>query len=366
MNQLARYIIIIAVITISGFVAWYFSSIVAYILIAAVVSIIGKPLVHTLDKVRIKQHHLPRALSAAVALLAVWLIFATFFFFLVPTGVSLANQLGSLNIQQTITDMGHLMDNVEAWLIKYIPGINGDFSLEESITGELTKLFGYSDMINVFGSLTSTVVGFLMGAFAVSFISFFFLKEEDLFTQGVLLLFPARHEQNALKAMESVNRLLTRYFIGIFCDMFCVLTLVTLGVTFIAGLPFKTAIALGLIAGILNVIPYIGLIVSTTVGSAMGMLIGVNAGAEAGPMLLSMLTSYVVAYSIDAALLQPFIYSKSVRSHPLEIFIVLLLAGSIGGIVGMLIAIPSYTVLRVFAKQFFNQFRVVQKLTQRM
>ena len=54
------------------------------------------------------------------------------------------------------------------------------------------------------------------------------------------------------------------------------------------------------------------------------------------------------------------------KAHPLEIFIVILIAGSLAGIVGMLLAIPSYTVLRVFAKEFFSQFRLVQKLTEKI
>jgi predicted PurR-regulated permease PerM len=68
----------------------------------------------------------------------------------------------------------------------------------------------------------------------------------------------------------------------------------------------------------------------------------------------------------DNFVLQPFIYSNSVKAHPLEIFIIILIAAKLGGITGMIIAIPAYTVIRVVAKEFLNQFKIVQKLTNSM
>ena len=65
-------------------------------------------------------------------------------------------------------------------------------------------------------------------------------------------------------------------------------------------------------------------------------------------------------------LFQPLIYSSSVNAHPLEIFLVIMIAGSLAGIPGMIIAIPLYTVIRVFAKEFFNKFKVVKKLTKKI
>ena len=367
MNKLARYIIIVAVIAVICFLAWYFSDILTYVLIAAVVSIIGKPLVHAIAKVRIKNKRIPQSLCAAISLLTIWAVFLAFFVLLVPAGINLVNQLSSINMEQFIADMSSALNSFQVWLIANVPGIPSDFSLSQVIVEVLTKMFPNVEIVNVFGSLTNSIISFIWGAFVISFIAFFFLKEEDLFSQAVMMLFPERYEKDASVALNSAITLLTRYFIGIFIEMFCLMTLVTLGLTIFAGLPFKIAIVLGLLSGILNVIPYIGSIASTLIGILIGVLVGVNSlGADFWSMATTMALVYVVAQTIDVAIFQPIIYSKSVRSHPLEIFIVLLVAGSIGGILGMLIAIPSYTVLRVFAKQFFNQFRLVQKLTERM
>ncbi|MDR0693794.1 MAG: AI-2E family transporter, partial [Prevotellaceae bacterium] len=146
-------------------------------------------------------------------------------------------------------------------------------------------------------------------------------------------------------------------------------TLVTFGLTLVAGLPFRIAVVLGSLSGILNVIPYIGSITSALTGILIGVLMNINGlgnTSDVWMVVITMACVYAGAQTVDAAVLQPFIYSKSVRTHPLEIFLVILIAGSIGGILGMLVAIPAYTVARVFAKQFFNQFRVVQKLTEKI
>jgi predicted PurR-regulated permease PerM len=82
------------------------------------------------------------------------------------------------------------------------------------------------------------------------------------------------------------------------------------------------------------------------------------------PLLGLMLVVFISVQVIDNILFQPLIYASSVLAHPLEIFIVLLIAGSVAGILGMFLAIPAYTVIRVIAKEFFNNFKLVKRLTE--
>jgi len=181
------------------------------------------------------------------------------------------------------------------------------------------------------------------------------------------MFFPEKYEQQIKHALSSVNRLLRRYFIGIVIQSLAIMTLDTIGLM-IVGIKFNTAIVIGLIAGILNVIPYVG----PLTGAIMAIIIGVatNLNLEFStqivPMIGYILLVFVGTRLIDDVLFQPLIFSSSVNAHPLEIFIVILIAGSIAGILGMLLAIPAYTVIRVFAKEFFNKFRVVEKLTRKI
>jgi predicted PurR-regulated permease PerM len=221
-----------------------------------------------------------------------------------------------------------------------------------------------SQLSDFFGSLASTIKMLGVATFAISFITFFFLKEEKLFNQAVMFAFPQRYEEQVKRALSSIHRLLVRYFIGIFSDILCMMLMLTLGLTFIAGFSWHQAMFIGLLAGVLNMIPYVGPLVGYALGTVICLVTAVNDGVPLLPFLLKMLAVFVTAQVVDASMLQPFIYSNSIKAHPLEIFLIILVAGSLGGILGMLIAIPTYTVLRVFAKEFFNNFRLVQKLTE--
>jgi predicted PurR-regulated permease PerM len=368
MNQLARYIIIAASIALIGSLAWFFSNILIYVLIAAVLSLIGQPIVTRLDKIRIQQRHFPRALSAVITLLLFWTFILLFIFVLSPLITGLVDELSLIEPDELVTSIAHLLHNIEAWIVKTIPGVHPDFSLQKALVTGLPKVFDESALLNIFGSVTNLLISIGTGMFVVTFITFFFLKEDHLFTNSMLTLFPQKYENNARHAFQSVSTLLGRYFIGIFIDIFCVMTIITAGLTSIAGLPFSTALVLGFIAGILNMVPYIGPLVSLLLGCSIGLIVTHSFGADANILLqlLKMALVYVGTNIIDASFFQPYIYSNSIKAHPLEIFLVIITAGSVGGILGMIIAIPTYTVIRVFAKEFFNHFKVVRKLTEKI
>jgi predicted PurR-regulated permease PerM len=116
------------------------------------------------------------------------------------------------------------------------------------------------------------------------------------------------------------------------------------------------------------VIPYIGPLTAGAFGTLMAIISFYSAGADPalGALTIKLIATFSITHLVDVFIFQPYIYSNSVKAHPLEIFLVILIAGNVAGIVGMLIAIPTYTVLRVFAKEFFSNFKVVQKLTDRM
>jgi predicted PurR-regulated permease PerM len=136
--------------------------------------------------------------------------------------------------------------------------------------------------------------------------------------------------------------------------------LIDIGMT-IAGIDFQQALVMGLILGILNVIPYVGPWLGLFIALIMGVAAHIN--EDFGPLVLYMIIVEAVTHLIDNVVFQPVIFSNSVRAHPLEIFIVILAAGFVAGIPGMILGIPAYTVLRVFAREFFYNFKAVQKIT---
>lgn len=80
--------------------------------------------------------------------------------------------------------------------------------------------------------------------------------------------------------------------------------------------------------------------------------------------MIRVLSVFIIMQIIDNFVLQPIIFSKSVKAHPLEIFLVVLIGAKLGGILGMVLAIPLYTVFRVIGKVFLSEFKVIQNLTR--
>jgi predicted PurR-regulated permease PerM len=175
---------------------------------------------------------------------------------------------------------------------------------------------------------------------------------------------PDKYTENVARALNSIKKLLTRYFIGITIQSTCIFILITLGMT-IVGIEFKQALVMGVIIGILNVIPYVGPWIGLSIALVMGVASHINMDFHEVviPLITYIILVEIITNMIDNVVLQPVIFSNSVKAHPLEIFIVVLASGFAAGIPGMILGIPTYTVLRVFAREFFYNFKAVQKIT---
>ena len=215
------------------------------------------------------------------------------------------------------------------------------FSLSDELTAALRQIIDINSLNTIFSSVINLVLSSVIAIFSVSFITFFFLKEEGLFYAMVTSVFPEHYHGNITRALDSVTVLLARYFTGILSESLLLTIAVTL-VMMAFGMKAADAGFIGLIMGVMNVVPYAG----PLIGGVVSVFVGI--------------VSPIEGMSVGT------LYSERVKAHPLEIFLVILIAGSLAGILGMLLAIPSYTVLRVFAKEFFSQFRLVRKLTEKI
>lgn len=213
-------------------------------------------------------------------------------------------------------------------------------------------------IINLFGN-------FLVLLSSVTFIAFFFLKDEELFGRGLKAPVPNKYLAQMDTALSQIRQLLTRYFGGVLLQV----SLISLYVAVLLGfLGVPNAILIAFFAALINVIPYIGPII----GMLFALLVTISSNLEADfyvitlPMLIKVILVFVSMQTLDAFILQPIIFSSSVMAHPLEIFIVVIIGAKLGGIVGMVIAIPLYTILRVMGSVFFDEFKLVQSLTDHL
>ena len=130
------------------------------------------------------------------------------------------------------------------------------------------------------------------------------------------------------------------------------------------GMGASDALIIGLIMGVMNVVPYAGPVIGATISMLLSMLTPIDGDIMFTIVVLA--STIIIVKVIDDFIIQPTLYSERVQAHPLEVFLVILAAGFIGGVWGMLLAIPMYTILRVFAREFLSEYSIVQKLTNQM
>ncbi|MDL2283356.1 AI-2E family transporter, partial [Odoribacter sp. OttesenSCG-928-G04] len=315
-------------------------------------------------KVRIRGRELPSGAKSAITLTLLWLVFIVSFMTLIPLVAGEFQNLERVSVETVVSSLDSPLHELGVLLEKY--GLIDDTTdLKHHLSRSLNSIIDTSKIGVFFGSLAGTVSGILIALFSISFISFFFLKDSGLFKNIVLAILPERYATSAVNALDSIQKLLVRYFVGILIEVLGVMMLNTIGLL-ILGFNLSNALVIGLISGILNVIPYIGPLIGIIVGILVGIVsnIGLPFYTDMLPLLIYMTMIMLFTQLIDNIVFQPFIYGTSVYAHPLEIFLVILMAGSIAGIPGMILAIPSYTVLRVILREFFSNYRLVKKITQ--
>ena len=359
-----KFVVGAALTALVLFLVWYFSAIVVYILVAAVLAVMGRPMVRRLEGMHIYRWSLPRSLAAAVTLLVIWAVAAVVAWLFVPLVFDKIYEFSNL-------DFGAVLARVEEPLVNAQHSLAALFSMpEESLSLNEAILSSVAEWINLasINKFLSSIVGLMLSSvvafFSISFITFFFLKEDGLFYTMVTAMFPERYSENITHALDSVTRLLSRYFRGILTES--LLLMLTVSVVMTAfGMQPSDAAFIGLIMGVMNVVPYAGPLIGGVLSVCVGIVSPIE-GMSIGQTMTVIICSLLVLKGIDDFVLQPTIYSERVNAHPLEVFLVILVAGSAAGILGMLLAIPAYTVLRVFAKEFFSQFSLVRKLTQQI
>jgi len=354
------------IISVLGVSLWYFRSIVGYLVIAAVLSLIGRPLVDLLQRVRYGKVGFSRGVSALLTLIVVWGMIFLLFRIFVPLLGQTAAELSTIDVEAVTGKLEGPLSEVKIFFQKYNIGEQQQ-SLEAYVSDKISGVVSLSIISEFLGSLVGLLGNIFVAIFSISFMAFFFLKDEGLLYDTILILIPDKYTEKVKHVLSSVKRLLTRYFLGILIQISAIVALLSIGLS-IVGLDFSDALVIGLIAGVMNVIPYVGPII----GIVLGLLLGIATNLELPfvqellPMLGGMLVVFIIVQLTDNILFQPLIYSNSVNAHPLEIFLVIMIAGSVAGIGGMILAIPLYTIFRVVAKEFFNNFKVVKKMTEKI
>ena len=338
---------------------WYFTEIVMYMVIASIIGVAGQPMVKLLRKIKIGKIRVNRDIAATISLLTMIALGFGFLGLLGPVVNTQANQLKRVDVAMVSHDIGKILKGPEKSLKNY-GLIDSDDRLETIIANQMQGFATSIQIDSLFSSLLSMTGTFIMGIFSVLFMSFFFIKDDELFNRIVMLFIAEKNQGSTNHILRKIKKALTRYFLGIAIEVSSMMILITIG-GLILGL--KNALLIGFIGGLMNVIPYLGPLIGASIASILVGMTTVYVGVDYSLTLIGgTLIVFVIANMIDNFLLQPIIYSNSVSAHPMEIFIVIIMAGTLGGPLGMIAAIPIYTVVRITAKEFLGEKLFVKRL----
>jgi len=363
-KQVVRILFTIAFICLLAYLLWLVRYVIIYLIISAVIAIIGKPVVDTLSGKKWRWIRFNRNLAAAITLLIMVGITGGILSIFVPALMHEITVISEIDSDQVFSEM-------EGYFKEFSSLLNNNGSnnqpQESSENGAmkdaLLNVISFDSVTDTFSSLLSGLGNLVFAIFSILFISFFFLREKFLFRNIVLAFIPDAYEERILKVTPRLKKNLSRYFTGLLIQISIITTLISVGLSFVG---LNNTIVIGFFAGLINVIPYLGPII----GMAFGLILGLSQGfaGEIGMEILPLATLIIVVFGsvqmIDNFILQPFIFSNSINAHPLEIFIVISFAASFAGITGMIVAVPTYSVIRLLATEFFPDIKFIQRLQQ--
>ncbi|WP_310381364.1 AI-2E family transporter [Flavobacterium sp.] len=325
-------------------------SVIIYLLVALILTLIGNPITDFLKK-RLK---FKNTLATISTLIIYILIVAGFIMMFIPLIMSQGQNLSLLNTAEIEMSSSQLINQISIFLESH--------NIDSKLIFKDFKI-NFDFIPNFLNSILGIVGSFGMGLGSVLFITFFFLKDRLLFIEAIRKLIPDAYNIQILNSLEKINHLLSRYLIGLILQLFIVFVLYLI-VLIIFGV--QNAFIIAFLCAVLNIIPYIGPLIASVLAAILTMLsnLGNDFQTEILPTTLFVLIGFWLVQVIDNNFSQPIIFSKSVSSHPLEIFLVILIAGFLFGIIGMVIAVPLHTILKVLGKEFFPENKIIKLLTK--
>lgn len=347
---------IIAGVLLLLFFLYQIQSVLVYIAIAGIISLIGRPLVIFLRS----RFRIPNQIAVIIVLLLVLAVFIGIILLFVPIVIEQSQYLGRIDIEAFQNDINVLNDQINIYL-----GVEDINILESLQQSEMMQSLGINLIPKFLNSVFGILGATLIAIFSIMFIAFFLLKDSKLMLNSILVFANKGEEDKFQRAFNKIKILLSRYFVGLTMQ---VTVLFILYVLLLSIFEINNPIAIAFICAILNLVPYLGPIVA---GILMALfVISSNLGADFQavilPKLIYVMLGYAIAQLIDNLISQPLIFGASVRSHPLEIFLIILISGLMFGVVGMVVAIPFYTAIKVIAKESLSEYKIVKRLTRDM
>ena len=351
-NGILRALGILVGIFLLGYFLYAIQSVIIYIIIAGILSLIARPIILFLRR-KLK---FPNTLAVVFTMVLMLGLLTGLIVMFIPLVAEQGKSLSLLEVDKLQANVQEIFNQITAYFSS--KGID--------VLGELKNvdfLSQFKEIPNLLNSVLGAVGTLSVGLFSVLFISFFFMKDSQLLKNGVMTIIPNGKEKRFSKSLETINDLLSRYFIGLIFQITILFVLYTI-ILLIFGI--NNAVVIAFLCALLNLIPYVGPMIGAVIMFILSMTsnIGQDFQTQILPTTMYVMTGYLIAQLVDNFASQPIIFSKSTKSHPLEIFLIIIIGGLLFGVVGMITAVPLYTALKVVLKEFLSDNKIVKSITK--
>ena len=345
-ERMVRIVLGIGVVLLLVLIGWYFSRLLVYLISGSVIAYVTKPLVERLEGFGIRR--VPAILITFVGVLGILSVLITS---LVPF---FAAQLTEMTQQITEETVMEWADDVEGELRKYVPFIE-EGNVREGVLRISSTLFQEQRFAQMVESVVEVFTDIFYAILVIPFVTFFFLRDARKIQHSLLQLVPNRYFEVTISVIEKIENTIGRYLRGLLLQSTSVAIVAFICLSFTG---IDNALIVGIFTGVSNTIPYFGPFMGLTAGSMIAI-------AQTGDLSLipGVLIAMTITQLVDNVIFQPLIFSRSSQTHPLIILFVVLIGAQLGGIVGMLIAIPLMTIIWVTIKHTLwsvQNYRILQ------
>lgn len=351
---IVRAVLQITGICIAVWLLFQIKTLLIYMLIAGIVSLIGRPI----NKFLTQRLKLRNVLASTITIIFLMWILISIFSLFVPLLVQQGENLSLLEVDLLKGNIETLINEIGTYF-----NLDNSFWQQQFSVDNLFQNVNFGLLPELLNQTIELLGGFTIGLFSVVFILFFFLKDSHLQERIILALVNDNVSSRVEKSIEKTKNLLSRYFLGLLLQIGILMIVYSI---VLAVFKVENAFIIAFLCALLNLIPYLGPIIGGVLMLLLTMssFIGADFSTVILPKTTYVMIGFIVGQLIDNFFSQPFIFSNSVKSHPLEIFIVILASGTLLGPVGMIIAIPLYTTIKVIAQEFLSENKIVKSLTK--
>lgn len=344
LEKLVKSVIGIISLVLIWMIAYNFANLVAYAIIAMLFSYLLDPVVNRMQAAGMNRTLAITATLASVILILVW----------VSTSVIpiIANQMAGLARQLNVENLRFIASQIETQIRTTFDFIPQGY-LQSNISSVVEDLLDAGKLSDIMGNLIGMFTNLFSAFLVIPFATFFFLKDGHRIKRNILQLVPNKYFETTLSLIDKIESRLGNYFRSVIlqCTLVGVASWLALS---IAGL--NNATSVGITIGIANTIPYFGPII----GYILSIIVAILETGDFS-LVIPVIIAVLFAQILDNLILQPLIFSRSADMHPVAILFIILIGAQTAGILGMLIAIPIATIVKITINQVswsFSNYRV--------